>query len=147
MTRPPYAPPRILVAVSLCAALVACAPPLPDGTQPRRRRQAAPTSADALAFLDEVEREYDTLGEEAARISWVQATYINFDTDWLVANIGARLTELGVKNAKQAATFNGVDVPTDARRKLELLKLGLIAAGARQTRRRTRARRHHDAPR
>ncbi len=123
MTRPPYAPPRILAAVSLCAALVACAPPSGPTTE---TAPTAPTPADALTFLEEVEREYDTLGEEAARISWVQATYINFDTDWLVSNIGARLTELGVKNAKQAATFNGVDVPTDARRKLELLKLGLI---------------------
>jgi len=120
MARPPYAPARVFVAASLCAALLACAPP-PATTV----SQAGPTSADALAFLSDVEQEYDALGEEYARISWVNETYINFDTDWLVANIGARATELGVKYAKQAATFNGVDVPEDARRKLELLKLGL----------------------
>ncbi|HSC14916.1 MAG TPA: M2 family metallopeptidase [Gammaproteobacteria bacterium] len=112
---------RIIVPALLCAALAACAPP-----SATTESQSAPTAADALAFLDDVEREYDALFEEASRISWVQATYINFDTDWLVANIGAQITELGVKNAKRAATFNGVEVPTDARRKLELLKLGLI---------------------
>jgi len=120
MARPPYAPPKLFVAVSLCAALVACAPPSAP-----TQSQAAPTSADALAFLEGVEREYDVLFEEASRISWVQATYINYDTDWLASKINAEMTELGVKYAKQAATFNGVDVPADARRKLELLKLGL----------------------
>ncbi|HWN40536.1 MAG TPA: M2 family metallopeptidase, partial [Gammaproteobacteria bacterium] len=86
---------------------------------------AAPTTADALAFLDEVEREFDAIGEESARINWVNATYINYDTDWLVARIDARTTELGVKYAKQATDYDNVDVPADARRKLELLKLGL----------------------
>src|SRR5688572_8732413 len=121
MARPTYAPARVILAAFLCAGLAACERPPPATTE----SQTAPTAADALAFLDEVGREYDALGEEASRISWVQSTYINFDTDWLVANIGARLTELGVKNAKQAATFNGIEVPADARRKLDLLKLGL----------------------
>ena len=66
------------------------------------------------------------IGEESARLNWVNATYINYDTDWLVANIDARTTELGVKYAKQATDYDSVDVPEDARRKLELLKLGLI---------------------
>src|SRR5690606_621546 len=69
--------------------------------------------------------QFTTLSEEAARIGWVNATYINFDTDWLVANIDARYTELGVQAAKRAATFDNVDVPGDARRKLTLFKLGL----------------------
>jgi peptidyl-dipeptidase A len=121
MAHLPFA--RLIAAACLCAAFAACTPP--PATTESPTAAAAPTAADALAFLEEVERQYDTLGEEAARISWVQATYINFDTDWLVANIGARLTELGVEYAKRAATFNGLDVPPEARRKLELLKLGL----------------------
>src|SRR5436190_9581189 len=113
--------PRIIAAALLCVALAACTPQssAPPPSTP------GPTAADALAFLDEVERQFTTLGEEAARIGWVNETYINFDTDWLTANIGARLTELGVKYAKQATDFDDVDVPADARRKLELLKLGL----------------------
>jgi peptidyl-dipeptidase A len=117
--------PRITISALLCWALAACAPPSTSPTTTAESR-AAPTAADAAAFLEEVEREYDALFEEASRISWVQATYINYDTDWLVANIGAEITELGVRYAKQAATFNGVEVPADARRKLELLKLGLV---------------------
>jgi peptidyl-dipeptidase A len=112
---------RISIGALLSFALAACTPPAPT-----TEATAAPTAADAIAFLEEVEREYDALFEEASRIGWVQATYINFDTDWLVANIGAQITELGVRYAKQAATFNDVEVPADARRKLELLKLGLV---------------------
>jgi peptidyl-dipeptidase A len=107
------------IAAALCAALAACAPP------PATQSQAAPTAEGALAFIDEAERELTAIGEEAARIGWVNETYINYDTDWLVSNISARYTELGVQYAKKAATFNDVDVPSDARRKLELLKLGL----------------------
>src|SRR6185503_19431286 len=108
------------VAALLSAAFAACTPPSPSTPS-----TPGPTTADALAFLDEVERQFTALGEEAARIGWVNETYINFDTDWLTSNVGARITELGVKYAKQATDFDDVDVPADARRKLELLKLGL----------------------
>jgi len=120
--KPPSSRARLQVAIAalLGAALTACTPPTP-ATQ----SAAAPTTADALAFLGEVEREFDAIGEESARINWVNATYINYDTDWLVARIDARTTELGVKYAKQATDYDNVDVPADARRKLELLKLGL----------------------
>jgi peptidyl-dipeptidase A len=112
--------PRIIAPALLCAALAACTPP-----SPTTESTPGPTTADALAFLDEAERQYDAIFEEASRINWVNETYINFDTDWLAANIGARITELGVKYAKQATDYDDVNVPDDARRKLELLKLGL----------------------
>src|SRR5258706_3095904 len=105
---------------SLAIHLTACAP-----THEAATAAKGPTAAEALAFLDEVEKQYATMYEEGARVGWVNATYINFDTDWLVANVDARTTELRVKYAKTAATFNGVEVPTDARRKLELLKRDL----------------------
>src|SRR5688572_19414597 len=112
--------PRLLLAASICSALAACAPPAEETAS-----QPAPTAAQAGAFLDEAERQLTAIGEEAARINWVNATYINYDTDWLVSNIDARVTELGVRYAKEATAFDDVDVPADARRKLELLKLGL----------------------
>ena len=104
---------------SVAALLAACTPTSAPDAPP------ASTAADALAFLDEVESTYTTVGEEAARIGWVNATYINHDTDWLVANIGARITELGVKYAKDAVRYDGADVDAAARRKLDLLKRDL----------------------
>jgi peptidyl-dipeptidase A len=111
---------RSLLAASIAALLAACAP----STAPEPPA-AAPTSEDALAFLEDVESTYTTVGEEAGRISWVNSTYINYDTDWLVANIGARITELGVKYAKEAVRFDDVVVDPAARRKLEILKQDL----------------------
>jgi peptidyl-dipeptidase A len=105
---------------SLAIGLTACAPTKEPATVAK-----GPTAAEALAFIDEVEKQSTALYEESARVGWVNATYINFDTDWLVANVDARTTELRVKYAKTAATFNGVEVPPDARRKLELLKRDL----------------------
>ena len=112
--------PQTAILAAFSAALMACSPP-PATTE----SQAEPTSADALSFLDEAEQQLTAISEEAARIGWVNETYINFDTDWLVANISGRYTELGVEYAQKAVAFDDVDVPPDARRKLELLKLGL----------------------
>jgi len=102
---------------SLAIHLSACAP-----TREPAAAAKGPTAAEALAFLEEVEKQYTALYEESARVGWVNATYINFDTDWLVANVDARTTELQVGYAKRAVKFDGVEVPPDARRKLELLK-------------------------
>jgi len=111
---------RASIATSLATLLAACSPTTaPDAPPP------APTAADAVAFLDDVEAQYTDLIEEYARTNWVNSTYINYDTDWLVANIEARLTELGVKYAQEAVKYDGVDVDAAARRKLELLKLAL----------------------
>src|SRR5687767_6252994 len=109
-------------AVTTVALLCACAPPAPA---PNAASPAPPTGDDALAFLNDVERQYTALGEESSRINWVNATYINFDTNWLVANIDARATELRVRYAKEAVRFDDAVVPPDARRKLDLLKLNL----------------------
>jgi len=110
---------RTLIAL-LTLCLTACAP----SKEPVAIAKG-PTAKEALAFLDDVEKQYTALFEEGSRTSWVNDTYINFDTDWLVANVDARNTELRVRFAKQAVKFDGVEVPSDARRKLELLKRDL----------------------
>src|SRR5688572_6084634 len=116
--KPVGAPSAIATLVLLCA----CAPPAPA---PDTAAPAPPSGDDALAFLNDVEAEYTRIGQEAARIGWVNATYINFDTNWLVANIDARTTELRVRYAKEAVRFDDAIVPPEARRKLDLLKLNL----------------------
>jgi peptidyl-dipeptidase A len=106
---------------ALSAAMAAACGPAAE----RASVAPAPTAADALEFLAGVDEQYTAIGQEAARIGWVNATYINFDTDWLSANIDARTTELAVRFAKEAVKYDDVDVPADARRQLERLKLDL----------------------
>ncbi len=87
----------------------------------------APASAqDAAAFVSEAETRLAALSEEAARIQWTRATNITFDTMWLESRVNARYTELQVELANGAARFNDVQVAEDVRRKLNLLRLGIV---------------------
>jgi peptidyl-dipeptidase A len=87
---------------------------------------AVPTAADAIAFVATAETRLAALSEEAARIQWSRATNITYDTMWLESRINAEYTELQVELANGAARFNDVEVPADVRRKLNLLRLGIV---------------------
>ncbi|MBL0967488.1 MAG: M2 family metallopeptidase [Brevundimonas sp.] len=86
----------------------------------------APTAEGAAAFVADAESRLAALSEEASRIQWTRATNITFDTMWLESRINAEYTELQVKLANGAAAFNDVEVPADVRRKLNLLRLGIV---------------------
>ncbi|HZV84786.1 MAG TPA: M2 family metallopeptidase [Brevundimonas sp.] len=86
----------------------------------------APTAQDAAAFVADAETRLAALSEEAARIQWTRATNITHDTMWLESRINAEYTELQVELANGAARFNDVQVPEDVRRKLNLLRLGIV---------------------
>ena len=111
-----------LAAVS-ALALAACSqqPSAPAG----ETETAAASVDDAQAFIEKVETFYRDFGEYSARIDWVNATYINYDTDWLASRVAAEGTEMGVKFANDAKRFNDLELPADMRRKIELIKLGL----------------------
>ncbi len=80
---------------------------------------------DAAAFIEGVEEWSRDFGEYYARVAWVQATYINYDTNWLVTRVDTESTEMGVKFANQAKRYNDVELPAEMRRKIEAIKLGL----------------------
>ncbi|MDZ4319773.1 MAG: M2 family metallopeptidase [Phenylobacterium sp.] len=84
------------------------------------------TAAEAVAFVADAETRLAALSEEAARIQWTRATNITHDTMWLESRINAEYTELQVELANGAARFNDVRVPDDVRRKLNLLRLGIV---------------------
>ena len=118
---------RALGAVSLIALAAGCgkdkkaeAPPAPTSSA------AQSASAEvAKAFVDKVEATYRDANEEASRIQWVNATYLNDDTDWLAAKNAGELTKMAVDFANEAAKFDGADIPADLRRKLDFMKLGI----------------------
>jgi peptidyl-dipeptidase A len=87
-----------------------------------------PSAADAPKFLAEAETKIDELGIEAGRAAWVQSTYITDDTEALSAKATQRAIDYGVTLAKEAARYDGVDLPADQRRKMNLLKIGLTLA-------------------
>ena len=93
---------------------------------PALAQSAAPTVADADAFIVQVEKEYADFGQYAAQVAWVNSTYITEDTDALSARVGTQGTEMGVRFAKQAAIFAKVPgLSYDTKRKLDFLRAGL----------------------
>ena len=110
-----------LVIVSLAASLAATA--CGSGTT------AAPKSADdARKFLTDVNDTMLTLGIGAAQAGWVAQTYITQDTEALDARATQQLIDAIARYAKEAAAYNGVQVPADQRRQLDILKLSLVLA-------------------
>lgn len=99
--------------------------PAPAASESAGEDESAPSAEEAAAFTERVEETYRELFEEAARIAWVNATHITYDTDWLSAKSGARLTELAVNYANEAKRFDGVELPFDVQRKIDFIKQGI----------------------
>jgi peptidyl-dipeptidase A len=111
------------------AAASAAAPapePGPAASQaPAVTTTVRPTRQEAERFVAAAEKRSEELVVAASRASWVQANFITYDTEILAAQANERLTAVGVELAKQAARFDGLDLPYDVRRKLDLIKLSL----------------------
>lgn len=84
---------------------------------------AQPTAADAAAFVDAAERDLLELTVAAGRAEWVQATYITIDTQAIAAAANEKRLAAIADFAAQATRFDGLELPFDVARRLELLKL------------------------
>jgi peptidyl-dipeptidase A len=83
-----------------------------------------PTAEEARAFVEEAEANLYDIWLRASHAAWVQNTYIIHDTQILAAEAQKEALAATVDYAKQAARFDGLDLPEDVARKLKLLKLG-----------------------
>lgn len=87
-----------------------------------------PSPSDAAKFLDDAEKKLDALSTEASHAAWIQATYIMDDSEAVAALTQQRLLDYAVVLAKEAAKYDGVELPPDQARKMKLLKVGLTLA-------------------
>ena len=83
------------------------------------------TVAEALAFIDNAEKELATLNVTENRAQWVEETYITDDTIALVAEANDRAIARQTALIYEARKFDGLTLPPDAARKMLLLKLGI----------------------
>ena len=119
-------PMKFAASVSLAAlALASCAtvPPADAPLAPRAPRgieaEQARTPEGAREFIAMVEKDLFDLSVIGSRAGWVNATYLNDDTDALAAYFGTISTEKGVKYALQAAKWAQVPgLDPDTARKL-----------------------------
>jgi peptidyl-dipeptidase A len=121
---------HLLAAVAVCALSVgvgtASAQTAPAAAPAPAVAEQPVTAAGATAFVADAEAKLATISEYQQRVAWTRATNITFDTMWLEAKVNAEVTELQVQLANAAARFNDVEVPADVRRKLNLLRLGIV---------------------
>src|SRR4029077_2854681 len=68
------------------------------------------------------------LGVEQAQAEWAQQTYINDDTEAIPARASQAANEAGVRVAKAASRYDRVEVRSDQRRQLTVLKTSLVLA-------------------
>jgi peptidyl-dipeptidase A len=89
------------------------------------RAAAKPTPQEAEKFITDVEQELSKLSIFAAHASWVQATYINYDTEILAADANDKYSAAASKAVEDSKKYAGLNLPYDPARKLKLLQLSL----------------------
>jgi peptidyl-dipeptidase A len=107
------------------ATLTGCATAPPPAASPAAVAPSPLTAADAKAFTDKAEKDLAAATLYSAKSSWVRATYITEDTNWLAAKAEAEWSELRTRLAVEAARFDGVQADPETRRKLTVLKRGI----------------------
>jgi peptidyl-dipeptidase A len=89
---------------------------------------ARPTAADAAAFLERVDERLLHLAVNLNQAGWVQQNFITVDTEAINARANKDFIEAVAQYAKDAVRFEGVELPPDQRRQLDLLRLSLVMA-------------------
>jgi len=112
---------------SLRRRALACALGLLAGAlaSPLAAADAAPTAEEAKQFLADAEKRLLDLWIQRDRAAWVQANFITDDTELLSARANEETIAANVELAKAATRFDGLELPAETARKLELLKLAL----------------------
>ena len=90
--------------------------------------QQAPAlnESDVETFLERVELEDKTLGPVASSAYWLQANFITYDSQKVVADYGKRFQLLALERARQASGFDDIEVSKENRRKLNLIKNSFV---------------------
>ncbi|WKD50626.1 M2 family metallopeptidase [Microbulbifer spongiae] len=127
---------KIAFAIAAAVALAACdggqrASNPVDEAQPAEHPAAeadtaALTARDAKAFLEDAQVRLEKMAEEVSHAAWLASTYINMDSQYVEALAAERYTAMAVALASEAAKFDNLDLDPDSRRKLTMLKQGLV---------------------
>ena len=113
----------------MAAAAPAAISDTPGTTDAPPAAQYPLTPEGARQFIAEVEKDLFDLSVISGRAQWVNATYINDDTDALAAYFGTIATEKGVRYATLASRYSQVQgLDPDTARKLNILRGALVLA-------------------
>jgi len=119
---------KITLVLAISGLLGACQPANDTQNHQAEDKSTAskPTAAEAKAFVERAEKQLESGYELLNKTFWVQANFVTEDTNALAAKAGEEATKQMVELALEANKYNDVDVDYDTRRKLEILKKGLV---------------------
>ena len=83
------------------------------------------TKEDAEKFLADTEKRLLDLNIKAGQAEWVKSTFITDDTEAVAAAFNETLIAATTELAEESRRYENVDLSTEAKRKLKLLKLSL----------------------
>ncbi len=109
----------------IAIVLLLCSVALSQTNTSKAQTNHKPTPAEAEKFVADAEKQLFDLSIKAQRAGWVQENFITDDTEQMAADINDQLTELATRLAKDAVRFDGMALPYDTARKLQLIKLAL----------------------
>ena len=110
------------------AALLLTLACLPATAAPRT---AKPTVAEAQKFVADAEATYSELIIKYNRAAWVQSNFITDDTEIIAADAQKELTAAASELAEKSRRFDGLKLPYDTARKIQLLKRSLTTPAPR----------------
>jgi peptidyl-dipeptidase A len=87
----------------------------------------AATAAEAVAFVEQLNKDFRALGDELAAAGWVQATYITPDTQLLNARAYERYLALLSRSVQESRRFDGLELDEATARTLRLLRQAVSA--------------------
>ncbi len=92
------------------------------------KQLAAPTAAEAQAFLDRANAELLKVNTAANHAEWIDETDITDDTEAVAALLNEQATALTLAITAESRRFDRVDLPADLRRQIMLLQVNAPAA-------------------
>ena len=119
----------VAVIVVVLAGLGWQVQPLP--AQPKSRSKGA-TVAEAREFVRDAEKRLLDLWTKSQRASWVQSNFITDDTELMSAEAQKDVVAATMELAVEATRFDGLRLPDDVKRKLELIKLSMTLPAPRK---------------
>lgn len=121
-------PVKSAVSVAALASMTLAMPVAARDHEKKKLASDAPvTVTDAREFIKKTEKRASEFNVDAARIFWINSTYITDDTDALAAKYGAEGTTMAVDAAVASAQYQNVEGLTpEERRKLDKLRGGIV---------------------
>lgn len=118
---------KFMISIAALALALAATPAFAQNDAGAAAPAAAPTAADAEAFIAAAEKDLFNFSVEAGKVAWINSTYITDDTDALAARYGEIGTEKSVAYALEAAKFDKVTgLSPGLARKLDILRGGIV---------------------